>query len=580
MMRYISLKLLYFLQAAGGAPILPFLPVILKQLGVTGTGFGFGLALIGLTGIVARPITSSLIDKYKRRRALCFKILIFGSIIGFGTISQLPSVKEREPRPNLAVYGCDHSPNTVNDTLRLISSKSVGDVCTLDKLRELKQYPIACDFSCDDKNGNPFNQINGEIFMSTAKPVSIEERKKQSIDNTSNKNMYGDDLFIFETSVSCENNLNSGDAGLKLFKCGLNCPNDIEVTNMLMLRESHSLFANVRYWIIIFCWMMGAVCVSSIAPIQDTICHQILNQPSADLETETFGQQRLFASLGWGSFAFISGYLIKTASETSIFNNYTPSFLLMAFLWSLSAYTTGKLGLDNENTENEAKLANSNFKTTSNQNENTVANIKDTLYFLFSSPRYVTFLVYVMVGGSCLGCMSVHFLLLDELGQQGDCNASKAIKFLQGLCIAIQCTGELPIFKYSGQLIDRFGVQVVSYVVLLAYLVRFSWYGSYLTSPWQTVYVEPIHGICIGLFFSTLSFQAMEIANDMKKKEKGSETTVMGLVYSANDLGVAFGGWAAGVSYENYRAASTFQLMSYFVLFMLCLIFLLNRMIR
>ena len=112
MVRYISLKLLYFLQAAGGAPILPFISVILKQLGVTGTGFGFGLAFIGLTGIVARPITSSLIDKYKSRRALCFKILIFGSIIGFGIISQVPSVKERESRPNLSVHGCDHTSNT------------------------------------------------------------------------------------------------------------------------------------------------------------------------------------------------------------------------------------------------------------------------------------------------------------------------------------------------------------------------------------------------------------------------------------------------------------------------------------
>ena len=89
MVRYISLKLLYFLQAAGGAPILPFISVILKQLGVTGTGFGFGLALIGLTGIVARSIISSLIDKYKSRRALCFKILIFGSIIGFGIMFAL-----------------------------------------------------------------------------------------------------------------------------------------------------------------------------------------------------------------------------------------------------------------------------------------------------------------------------------------------------------------------------------------------------------------------------------------------------------------------------------------------------------
>ena len=176
--------------------------------------------------------------------------------------------------------------------------------------------------------------------------------------------------------------------------------------------------------------------------------------------------------------------------------------------------------------------------------------------------------------------MNIHFLLLDERGQQGDCDSLKAIKFLQGLCIAIQCTGELPIFQFSGSFIDQLGIQVVSYIVLLGYLIRFSWYGLFMTSPWQTVYVEPIHGICIGLFFPLLTFRAMAIANDLQKKEKGSETAIMGLVYSAHDLGGALGGWACGVAFEKYGAATTFQLMSYFVLFMLCLHFLSNKLLR
>ena len=569
--------MLYFLQAAGGAPILPFLPVILKQLGVSGAGFGFGLALIGITGIVSRPFTASLIDKYKNCRALCFKILIFGAIVGFGAISQIPSLKEKESRPILSTYGCDDAKSIKNDNMWLISSKGVEDVCTLEKLRELKALPISCEFRCEDKLGNSIGAFHANIYMSTAQTLYMQDVREPFTEDDNQDKEENKELLLFETSTPCSDTL-----GSRLSKCGLQCPTDIEVTNMLMLQDSTSLFTNVKYWMIIFCWMMGAVCISSIAPIQDTFCHQILNQDKSKerKDKETFGQQRLFASLGWGSFAFVSGYLIRYTSEASIYSNYTSSFVLMAILWGMSAYTTGKLGLENEGTEKEQQPEITGFKNNSKMNENIGRNFTETLTNLSSEPRYASFLCYVVVAGSCLGCMNIHFLLLDELGQKGDCTSLKAIKFLQGLCIAIQCTGELPIFRFSGHLIDKLGTQVISYIVLLAYFVRFSWYGLFMTSPWQTVYVELIHGLCIGLFFPLLTFRAMAIANDLKKKEKGSETAIMGLVYSAHDLGVALGGWTCGVGFEKYGAATTFQLMSYFVLFMLLLHFLSNRLLR
>ena len=607
MPRYIPLKLLYFFQAAGGASILPFLSLILKQLGVTGAGFGFGLALIGITGIIARPFTTSLIDKYQRSRVFCFRLLIFGAVIGFGLISQVPSVKEKESRPNMLVYGCETT-NSPNDKMFLVNTKGTEDVCTLEKLRELKSDPITCDFTCENQSGELIYNFLGEINMSTVTSTPIKEAHEQSKESKSQSTKGNDDVFIFETSISCQyiNSPNCGALGsvcdrndlVKLSRCGLNCPDDVEITNMLMLKDSTSLFTNARYWLLILCWMMGAICISSIGPIQDTFCHQILKKETKEIESkevkgksmsskqltepkkETFGQQRLFASLGWGSCAFISGYMIKNASETSILNNYNPSFLIMAFLWIMATYNAGRLGLEEENIERKESSAMNNDQNLSSENSNITRNIKETLTNFFSKPRYTIFLVYAMVAGSCLGCMNIHFLLLDELGQQGDCDALKAIKFVQGLCIAIQCTGELPIFRFSGRLLDQLGTEAVSYIVLLAYLIRFTWYGVYMSSPWQTVYVEPIHGLCIGLFFPLLTSQAMSIAKDLKKKDKGKETTIMGLVYSAHDLGVALGGWACGFAYEKYGAAITFQCMSYFVLFVLCLHVLSKRMLK
>ena len=43
-----------------------------------------------------------------------------------------------------------------------------------------------------------------------------------------------------------------------------------------------------------------------------------------------------------------------------------------------------------------------------------------------------------------------HFRLLEELGHRSDCNSVQAMKFLQGLVLAINCTAETPMFLFSG----------------------------------------------------------------------------------------------------------------------------------
>ena len=48
------LKLHYFLYGAGGAPILPFLPIIGKQMGISGRGLGFILALVQIIGLIIK----------------------------------------------------------------------------------------------------------------------------------------------------------------------------------------------------------------------------------------------------------------------------------------------------------------------------------------------------------------------------------------------------------------------------------------------------------------------------------------------------------------------------------------------
>ena len=103
----------------------------------------------------------------------------------------------------------------------------------------------------------------------------------------------------------------------------------------------------------------------------------------------------------------------------------------MAFLWSISAYNAGNLGLENENTDGVGPSAIDSGHNIVSENTNIAKNIKETMVNILSKPKYVGFFAYVVVAGSCLGCMNIHFLLLDELGQEGNCDSFKAVKFRQ-----------------------------------------------------------------------------------------------------------------------------------------------------
>ena len=582
--RHRSLKLLYFFQGAGAAPILPFLPLIAKQMGVTGSGFGFALASVGITVILTRPFIVRLVDTYPEKRLLIFRLMLLGAITGFGMISMLPTIQKTDLHSNLMVHGCDGSDK--NAVMWLTHPKRIEDPCLINKLKDLRKLPMTCVFSCENKSGADINNFWGDIFMSTADARPIE------INHNSIKDHKLYEHITFKTSIQCKviENENLVEVGADLTRCGIECPSDKELNFILTSSNPGEaartkLLTNITYWGLIVYWLVGAVFCSAIGPVQDTFCHQILrtesekqklsdddnnSKPLLNRKPESFGQQRLYASIGYGSCALLTGYIIDHFSENSFVYNYSPCFVLMTSFWCLAAYTVGRLEIEYKQTHTIAN--NATRKTTLIEEYTMFEDVKETLFKMLSKRRSAKFLFYVAATGSCMGSMNIHFLLLDELGQQSDCEGSKAIKFLQGLCIAIQCTGELPIFRFSGRLIEYLGINLSSYAVLLAYMARFMWYGMYMTSPWQTIFVEPLHGICIGLFYPILTLQAISIANDLKENDKNRETTVMALVYCVSDLGSALGGLVCGYVYQEKGAAITFQCMSCFTILILLLL--------
>ena len=65
------LKLHYFLAGSGGAPILPFLPIIGKQMGISGRGLGFILALIQTLGLIIKFVFTHLTFNITKQSHIC-----------------------------------------------------------------------------------------------------------------------------------------------------------------------------------------------------------------------------------------------------------------------------------------------------------------------------------------------------------------------------------------------------------------------------------------------------------------------------------------------------------------------------
>merc|ERR1719245_2883726 len=71
--------------------------------------------------------------------------------------------------------------------------------------------------------------------------------------------------------------------------------------------------------------------------------------------------------------------------------------------------------------------------------------------------RVMIFLIYATSVGILFGSLTQEFILLEDLGHRSDCNGAQAMKFLQGLVLAINTAAETPMFLFSGRIIKKLG---------------------------------------------------------------------------------------------------------------------------
>lgn len=292
----LPIKAHYFFFMAAMGPILPFLPVYGKQLGVSPLIMGSITAILPILFLIAKPAFGFVVDYYRAWRKLIFIMLLAVTSGCYIFMYFLPAM----PGPLLP----DHQ-------FQNVSCVSLSP-CDMD-------HHASAMVSCNGVKDTTCHWICKDVNFSTR--LSFREIKKEAIilpDTTCLLN-------INETSL-CQVNI------MKNYNCNVTCDN---------FEDSHCLYTSVTFWGFVLLMSLGNIGFNVSNCISDAICFDVLGEGGQ----MGYGRQRVWGTIGFGVAAFLAGYTVNLWSQGEIYKSYTPAFLLVLVFTSIDLICCTKLEL-------------------------------------------------------------------------------------------------------------------------------------------------------------------------------------------------------------------------------------------
>jgi len=255
----------------------------------------------------------------------------------------------------------------------------------------------------------------------------------------------------------------------------------------------------------------------------------------------SYGEIRLWASIGWGSSSLLTGLFINTTHLHYIFPIASLFFLLV---WLLLFFLYKPLTTKTHLVSLKPKVIRDLLKSE-----------KKLLYFFFLVFAYSLFAAPIFL------IINVYY---HELG---------APNSIIGLAFAVQAISEIPFFFFGKKLVTRFGAKKVFLFTMFATAIRMFLYGINY-KPEVAVAIGVIHGISIGLFFvSMVAFVHNIVPNQMRSVGQS-------LIYSFYAGGVAFGNLLIGVLDDLISIKTTMLLNAGSVMLLIGLVLIIGPRIK
>ncbi|CAF1111544.1 unnamed protein product [Rotaria sp. Silwood1] len=533
-------KLFYFWYFAAFGSLFPLMSIYFKQMGMGPSYCGILMGFRPFVEFVSAPFWSVVSTRFRQAKNILLMAILSWIIftVAIGLIKPPPHSCWREMNStHQIIERVSYSSSTIAPTIKLIVKRQItkSSIVSLNKTKDI----------INNQNQWINSTISTKIILTS---ISTNRRRKSTIKTTTlatNLIEEDDDIEnIIEDNPINENNRLTTETNYKQQLNSMNFlpidkpkktmgnPLSIQHTNLSLVKPLASPILydkkDVRNVFMVFLLLIivGEFFSAPAITLADACTLAYLGQ-----DTELYGRQRMFGSLGWGLAIFIVATILDQSKSLTFHacgtsgpleKNYTVCFAAFSVCMTFALITATRFEFSYDNNEQlPLRTLNDDLKrkvcstttTTKNSNTNTyeeqqtnLNSIKQEQYVtsntiklmqiiqIFMTFKNGTFLFIAWWMGCGVGLVFTFlFWHLQDLGGSPT---------LFGVASVINHTSELFAYFFLHELIHRLGHIKILFLGLLGNFIRF-FYISIITNPWWVLPFEFIQGLTHAAVWAT-----------------------------------------------------------------------------
>lgn len=288
---------------------------------------------------------------------------------------------------------------------------------------------------------------------------------------------------------------------------------------------------------LLFVILMYVAC-SPLTSLLDSVAIEMSEQHGGQI---SYGELRLWASIGWALSSAVTGFVVKSGSMSVIFPIAT---VLLATTWFISFFFQ---------------------KPSPPQVHHENISMKSVFELLAREKRLFAFFILILF----FYVFNAPIMLFINLYY----NEIGANNYHIGLAIAVQAVCELPFFFWGQKLVEMYGAKRLIFFTMIVAAIRMFLYGM-ISNPWFAVAVGASHGVTLGLFMvATIAFAHKLIPAHLR-------TTGQSLIYMFLGLGTCIGNFMVGYMKDTISIKSAMIIDAALILLLVAVASILLRMRR
>ena len=433
----------------GTAAVMPFVPIVAKQTGISATALGTGFSLIPVFTFIFNPLMGFLVDYFQNVKVFLIALLITSSL-SYASIVFIPAITyEAVDATYLRISHINESESLVN------ISKPFEGSCLVNILQNYTE----CKLEIPSKDEMLYNTETNIIFSNNNITYDIQQVRNI---NQSEENIRWITFYIPNMFLSKKEDI----------------PNSLTVQcsppiDHCSFDEPHDILAAYQLWVFLSLVIIASIANISASSLNSVACFELLGA-----NHKAYGRQRLYGTIGWGIVGALSGYLNDLFEKSFISVIY-----LIGILRSIDISILCLIPITKAHAS---------------------PNMSRDLRIIFTSIKILVFSSGVAFVGLLGAIINVfEFWFLEDIG---------ASRTLLGLIVLVQCLiGEVPFLYFSEWFIDNLGPFICFTDIFLAFLLRLVLY-YFIRNPWLVLPIDVLHGITFGLFHGTMACFAKENA--------------------------------------------------------------------